>query len=119
MIIPFFVFLKTLCYFCEYESRRQKLYLKLQIRVLSKNLTLAKRVLDSFDGLADKPEVFFLLKDAFDRLVCVRNTFNKVHFKKQEDYRIVYSTLRCIVINYSDIVRLIVFRLELEKYKTI
>jgi hypothetical protein len=115
---PLFTFLKNLCGFCEYETRRQKLYLRLQIRMLNKNLTLAKCVLDSFDELPNKPAAFFLLKDIFDRLVCVRNIYNKVHFKKGEDYRIVYSTLRCIVINYSDIVKLIFFRLELEKCKT-
>jgi hypothetical protein len=54
---PLFTFLKNLCGFCEYETRRQKLYLRLQIRMLNKNLTLAKCVLGSFDEL---PVKFFL-----------------------------------------------------------
>lgn len=112
-------YLVRLCSFVTYEKKRQNLYLPLQIKVLDRNLALAGQVLDFFDKREDKPELYFSVKELFDRLTITSNAYNKLNFKKNEDPRIVYSTLRCIVIDYSDIIKLIVLRLELDRYRRI
>lgn len=114
-----FTYLRELCSFAVYERRRQHVYLPLQIKELDKNLVLAHQVLDFFDRREDKPELYFLLKGFYDRLSLTNDAYNNLCFKKNEDPRVVYSVLRCITVNYSDIIKLMVFRIELDRYRRI
>eukprot|EP01089_Gocevia_fonbrunei_P001714 TRINITY_DN115_c0_g1_i3.p1 TRINITY_DN115_c0_g1~~TRINITY_DN115_c0_g1_i3.p1 ORF type:complete len:150 (-),score=6.57 TRINITY_DN115_c0_g1_i3:121-570(-) len=112
-------YLIDLCSFVTYEKKRQRVYLPLQIKLLDKNLDLAAQVLGFFNKREAKPELYFSLKKLFDRLVHTSNSYHKLCFKKDEDPRVVYSTLRCIVVDYSDIIKLIILRLELDRYRRI
>lgn len=111
-----FDYLKNMCDFINYEQRRQKFYLKLQLEGLQKILITTRRSLDYFKEIEEKPEIFFLLRDIYDKLVPLNSIYTEIHSKKQWDERIIYSSLRFVVINYSDVVKLIAFRLELERY---
>lgn len=111
-----FDYLKDMCDFINYEQERQKVYLKLQLEKLQAILSVTKYSLDHFNKTEVKPEIFFLLKDVYDKLAPLADTYTKIHSRKQWDERIIYSALRCVVINYSDVVKLIAFRLELERY---
>ena len=111
-----FDYLKDMCDFINYEQRRQKFYLKLQLDALRKILVTTKRSLDYFNEIKEKPEFFFILKDVYNKLARLDSIYTKINSKKHWDRRITYSALRCVVVDYSDIVKLIAFRLELEKY---
>lgn len=112
-----FDYLKNMCDFVNYEQDRQKLYLKLQLAGIRDILIVTRRSLNYFDDkITEKPEIFFLLKNIYDKLAPLNAAYVKIHSKKQWDERVVYSALRCVVVDYSDVVKLIAFRLELERY---
>lgn len=111
-----FDYLKNMCDFINYERDRQKFYLKLQLKGLDEILIKTRYSLNYFNVIEDKPEIFFLLKNIYDKLACLNSVYHKINSKKQWDERIVYSALRPVVIDYSDVVKLITFRLELESY---
>lgn len=111
-----FDYLKDMCDFINYEQDRQKFYLKLQLRSLRKILITTGRSLDYFNKIEKKPEIFFILKNLYDKLIRLDATYVKIHSKKQWDERVLYSALRCVVVDYSDVIKLIAFRQELEKY---
>lgn len=110
-----FRYSKDLFDFVIYEKRRQKYYLPRQVVILDKNLDLAKGVLDAF-VLKNKPDTYFLLKKLYVHLFSISQDYRKFNLKKFKDYRSAYSVLRQIVINYSDIIKLLQYRLELEYY---
>jgi hypothetical protein len=116
----FFPHLRRLCEFVIYEDKRQKYFLHSQIQVLDKQLALARPVLDFFHSRLEKPDLYFVLKDLFDRLSQVSSDYSKIYsFKGNEDPRIVYSTFRCIIVHYSDVVRLTVLHLDVDSYRRI
>lgn len=86
----FFSYLQEFCSFVSYERKRQKEYLPLQVKELDRNLFLAAEVLDFFGKRDDRPEIYFSLKELFDNLKCISDTYRKTYFSRQEDIRIVY-----------------------------
>lgn len=115
----FFSYLRGFCSFISYEKKRQKEYLPLQMKELNKQLDLAAGVLDFFDKREAKPEIYFFLKELFDRLKCMSDTYYKLLFSREKDTAAIYWVLRFIVINYSDIIKLMIFRIELDRYRRI
>lgn len=115
----FFSYLRGFCSFVNYERKRQKDYLPLQIEELDKQLDLAAGVLDFFDKREAKPEIYFFLRELFDRLKCMSDAYYKIRFGGQKDIIAVYWVLRFIIINYSDIIKLMIFRIELDRYRRI
>lgn len=86
----FFSYLQESCSFINYERKRQKEYLPLQVKELDKRLFLAAEILDFFDKRDVKPEIYFSLKELFDSLKYISDTYRKTYFSRQEDIRIVY-----------------------------
>ena len=114
----FFPHLRGLYNFIIYEEGRQKYLLHLQMQVLDKQLALARPVLEFFQDWTEKPDLYFALKELFDRLTHVSSGYSKIYsFKGHEDPRIIYSTFRSIIVYYSDIIKLMVLRLEADHYR--
>lgn len=116
----FFPSLRRLYKFIIYEGGRQKYLLHSQIQVLDKQLALARPVLEFFRDRPEKPDLYFVLKELFDHLARVSSDYSKIYsFKGHEDPRLVYSTFREIIVHYSDIIKLTVLHLEVDRYRRI
>lgn len=110
-----FRYIEDLRRFVDYEEKRQKVYLPLQIGVLDKNLALVEKALGLFIS-EDRPATYFLLVELHLRLTKVSLKHRALILKRPSGYRFMYSRARQIIINYSDIVNLIEYRLKLENY---
>lgn len=78
-----FDYLKSMCDFINYEQRRQKFYLKLQLQSLQNILTTTKLSLDYFKEIEEKPEIFFFLNVIYNKLIPLNDIYNKIYSEKQ------------------------------------